>query len=179
MLRTETELLLAHTPPDFDKLGDELYRHWESAMTQWWDHTLDSPAFLGALGKNLEGAARARGHYEKAVDASLERMHLPTRSDLVRVARVATLLEDRLVEQEDLVLELKDRLSRVEREVVEARIEAAEARLELREALDAIRALLAGATTPAATPIVTPASTPDSTAKAPSKSRGAGRGRGA
>lgn len=134
------------TPPDFDRLGDELYQHWASAMTQWWDATLESPAFLGAMGKNLEGGARARGQYEKAVDTSLERMHLPTRADLVRVARVASLLEERLLEQEDHVLDLKDRLARMEREVVEARIEAAEARLEVRETLAAIRASLDPAT---------------------------------
>ncbi len=130
-------------PPDFSKLGDQMYKHWEKAMTQWWDATLDSPAFLGAMGKNLEGAARARGQYEKAVDQSLEKMHLPTRGDLVRVARVAALLEERLLQQEDHVLELKDRLARTEKEVVEARIEAAEARLELRDTLAAIRGDLA------------------------------------
>ncbi len=147
-------------PPDFDRLGNELYQHWESAMTQWWDATLESPAFLGAMGKNLEGAARARGQYEKAVDASLERMHLPTRGDLVRVARVATLLEERLLEQEDHVLEMKDRMARLEREVVEARIEAAEARLELRETLAAIQSSL-GRRPGAEAPPSAPADTPD------------------
>ncbi|MBM4369859.1 MAG: hypothetical protein FJ102_26855 [Deltaproteobacteria bacterium] len=150
--------------PDFQKLGDEMYKHWEKAMTQWWDTTLESPAFLGAMGKNLESAARARGQYEKAVDQSLEKMHLPTRGDLVRVARVAALLEERLLQQEDHVLELKDRLARMEKEVVEARIEAAEARLELRETLAAIRGELATARAPSPASPVAKADAPPAAA---------------
>lgn len=133
---------MAHGP-DMNKVGDELYGHWERAMTSWWDQVLESPAFLGAMGKNVEGAAKARGQYERAVDDTMERMHLPTRGDVVRVARVATMLEEKLLQQEDLVLELRDRLAGMEREVVQARIEAAEARLELRESMAALRGDLA------------------------------------
>lgn len=125
--------------PDMKKLGDELYGHWERAMGTWWDQVLESPAFLGAMGHNLEGSAKARGQYERAVDDTMARMHLPTRGDVVRVARVATMLEEKLLQQEDLVLELKDKLVAMEREVVHARIEAAEARIELREALAVLR----------------------------------------
>lgn len=125
--------------PDMKKLGDELYGHWERAMGTWWDQVLESPAFLGAMGKNLEGTAKARGQYERSVDDTMEKLHLPTRGDLIRVARVSTLLEEKLLQQEDLVLELKDRLAGMEREVVQARIEAAEARLELREGVQALR----------------------------------------
>lgn len=128
--------------PDFEKLSGELYHHWEKAMTSWWDQVLESPAFLGAMGQNLAAQSVARGAYEKNVDDTMEKLHLPTRKDLVRVARIATLLEERLLGQEDVILELKDKLVALERETVTARVEAAEARLELRESLAAIRAEL-------------------------------------
>ncbi len=130
--------------PDMKQMGDELYKHWERAMGSWWDQVLETPAFLGAMGQNLEAMAGARGHYEKAVDEAAERMHLPSRSDVVRVAKVASMLEERLLQQEDLVLGLKDQMVRLEREAVQARIEAAEARIELRETLADIRAQLGG-----------------------------------
>ena len=108
-------------------------------MGGWWDQVLENPSFLDAMGKNLGGAAQARGKYEQGVDQSMERMHLPTRNDVIRVAKIAAMLEERMLQQEDVVLGLKDQLTRLEKEAVHARIEAAEARLELRETLAAIR----------------------------------------
>lgn len=125
--------------PDFEKLSGDLYRNWEKAMTSWWDQVLESPAFLGAMGQNLATQSQARATYEKSVDETMEKLHLPTRKDLVRVARIATLLEERLLAQEDLLLAMKDRLADAEREAVRARVEAAEARLEIRETLAALR----------------------------------------
>ena len=119
--------------PDLSQLSGDLYRQWEKAMSTWWDQVVDSPAFLGGMSKQVGAMAEARGRYEEAVDETLERMHLPTRTDIVRLTRVATLLEERLLSQEDLILNLQDRLERLEREVVQARVEAAEARLEARE----------------------------------------------
>lgn len=154
-----------HMNPDLGKLGDELYKHWEGAMTTWWDQVLESPSFLGAMGQNLEGAARARGQYERSVDDTMEKMHLPTRSDVVRVAKIAAMLEERLLQQEDLVLELKDQLGRLEKETIQARIEAAEARLELRDTLAALRSevraqsaapIAPAAPAPAANPPIAP-----------------------
>lgn len=136
-------------PPDMKQMGDEMYKHWERAMGSWWDQVLETPAFLGAMGQNLEGMAGARGQYEKAVDEAAERMHLPSRSDVVRIAKVASMLEERLLQQEDLVLGLNDQLARLEREAVQARIEAAEARIELRDTLSAIRADLGRMSAPA------------------------------
>ena len=147
---------------DAKHLGDELYKHWERAMGSWWDQVLETPAFLGAMGQNLEAAAAARGQYEKAVDETVERMHLPSRSDVVRVARVASLLEERLLQQEDLVLGLQDQLVRLEKEAVQARIEAAEARIELRETLAEIRDILGAASTQPAGPAPTPPNPPSS-----------------
>lgn len=129
--------------PDLDKLSGELYRNWEKAMTSWWDQVLESPAFLGAMGQNLSAQAQARSTYERSVDDTMEKLHLPTRKDLVRVARIATLLEERLLAQEDLLLAMKDRLEEAERHAMQARVEAAEARLELRETLAALRAEVA------------------------------------
>ena len=126
--------------PDLGKLGDELYHHWERAMGSWWDQVLDTPGVLGAMGQGLGATARARGQYERSVDDTMQKLHLPTRGDVVRVAKIAGMLEERLLQHEDLVLELKDQVARLERETVVARIEAAEARLELRETLAALRA---------------------------------------
>ena len=137
---------MADRTADFSDLAGTFQRQWETALSGWWDQVLESPAFLSAMGQSLESGARARGAYEKAVDDSLERMHLPTRKDLTRVARIASPLEDRLLKVEDLLLELKDdfaqRISAAEEEAVKARIEAAEARLELRERLAALEARL-------------------------------------
>ncbi len=119
--------------PDMSQLSGDLYRQWEKAMSSWWDQVVDSPAFLGGMSKQVGAMAEARGRYEEAVDDTLERMHLPTRTDIVRLTRVCTLLEERLLAQEDLILSMQDRIEGLEREIVRARVEAAEARLEARE----------------------------------------------
>lgn len=128
---------------DFEKLSRDMYQNWEKAMTSWWDQVLDDPNVLGAVGKNLEAGVRARGAYQRSVDETLERMHLPTRSDLTRLAKISSMLEDRLLSMEDTLLELGDKLASVERETVKARIEAGETRLELRERLASLEARLA------------------------------------
>ncbi len=125
------------------KLPDELYGIWERSMGQWWDQVLDSDAFLKTMGENLSATTKARAGYEKSVDETLTRMHLPTRSDVVRLAKIASMLEDRLLQQEDVLLGMKDRMAALEKEALAARIEAAEARLELRETLAELRATLA------------------------------------
>jgi len=168
--------------PDLGKLGDELYQHWERAMSSWWDQVLESPSFLGSMGQNLEGAARARGQYERAVDDSMQKLHLPTRSDVVRVAKIAAQLEERILQQEDLVLDLKDQLARLEKEAVQARIEAAEARLELRETLGVLRDELVAARTARIAAVAipsgdAPAATPAAAPAADAKSAAAARGR--
>lgn len=143
---------MATSTPDHDRFATDMYKHWEKAMTTWWDQVLESPAFLGAMSQGLGQASQARGQYTKAVDAWMEQAHLPTRDDLVRLLKVCSQLEDRLLTQEDLLLDLKDRLAGAEREALEARIAAAEARVELRERLDALEARLASASAPLAPP---------------------------
>jgi hypothetical protein len=138
---------------DFSKLSADLYRHWERAMGGWWDQVLESPSFLGAMSENLAAQSHARASYERSVDEQLERMHLPTRKDLVRVTRIATLLEERLLAQEDLLLELKDQLAAAERAALTARIDAAEARLELRQAVESLRADVAAMREPHPPPV--------------------------
>lgn len=129
--------------PDFTKMSQQLYEQWEKGMTSWWDQVLDNPAFLATLGENVANQARVRGQYAKAVDDSLQKMHLPTRGDLVRVARIATLLEEKVLTVEDHLLTIQDTLARIEKEAITARIEAAEARIELRERLAELEARLA------------------------------------
>lgn len=130
--------------PDFTKMSQQLYDQWEKGMTSWWDQVLDNPAFLATLGDNVANQARVKGQYAKAVDDSLRKMHLPTRGDLVRVARIATLLEEKVLTVEDHLLGIQDTLARIEKEAITARIEAAEARIEVRERLAELEERLAG-----------------------------------
>lgn len=157
--------------PDLSPLSGDLYRQWEKSMTSWWDQVVDSPAFLGGMSKQVGQMAEARARYEEAVDESLERLHMPTRKDVIRLARVATLLEERLLAQEDLILSLQDKLDGLEREVLQARVEAAEARLESRERLEALQASLRGATGPSPVTQAPPAETPEA-GKAPRRRGG-------
>lgn len=130
--------------PEFDptKVSVEMYKAWEKAMGEFWDQILESPTFLDSMGKNLSASARARATYEKVVDEALSQAHLPTRTDITRVGRVAVLLEERLLQMEDRILTMQDRMSSLEKEALQARIEAAEARLELADRLGRIEGLL-------------------------------------
>ncbi|MED5371384.1 MAG: poly(R)-hydroxyalkanoic acid synthase subunit PhaE [Myxococcota bacterium] len=121
--------------PDFNKLSGQMYDVWEQSMTRWWDEVLESPAFLKQMGQNLASQGRLRSAYEKQVDKNLEQLHLPTRQDMLRVARIASLLEDRQLQLEDRILQLQDKLVELEKEALTARVEAAEARLEMNERL--------------------------------------------
>lgn len=134
--------------PDLSKLSGEMYRHWEKAMKEWWDQVLESPAFLSAMGDSLSARSQARARYEEAVDASMEQLHLPGRKDMVRLARLVSVMEDRLLEGEDRLLRMQDRLDDMEREVLKARVEAAEARVELREQLARLEERLAAKPAP-------------------------------
>lgn len=125
---------------DFGKLSNDMYQQWEQAMTAWWDQVLESPEVLKASGQNLSVMARARRKYEEGMDQGLHQLHLPTREDLTRVARIATLLEERLLQVEDTLLQVKDQLDGMERATLQARVEAAETRLELRERLAELQA---------------------------------------
>ncbi|MFT5685290.1 MAG: hypothetical protein ACI8RZ_006240 [Myxococcota bacterium] len=118
----------------------ELYTIWEQSMTRWWDQVLDSNATLKAMGEGLSAQTKARAGYESSVDDTLTRMHLPTRTDVIRLAKIAAMLEDRLLAQEDVLLEVRDQLVAMEKIAIQARIEAAETRLELRERLAVLQA---------------------------------------
>lgn len=137
---------------DFARFANEAARQWEKALAGWWDEVLDSPAVLGAVREGLGSFARARRTYEDGVDDQLRKLHLPNQGDFVRLARIATLLERRLLEVEDRILAMEDtlagRLGRLEKEALQARIEAAEARIEMRARLSAIEDRLGGAEVP-------------------------------
>ncbi len=138
--------------PDFEafsKMSADLYRQWEQSVSQWWDQVVESPAFLDGAGKSMAGLSQMRAKYESQVDDNLARMHLPSRGDITRLARIANLLERRLLDVEDNLLAMKDELARrderaarIEAELVQARIEAVEARIEQRQRLDALQARL-------------------------------------
>lgn len=159
---------------DFARLGNELYQQWEQAMTTWWDQVLESPQVLKATGENLSTMARARRQYEEGMDQGMHQLHLPTRGDLVRVTRVATLLEERLLQLEDRLLQVQDLLEGMERETLQARVEAAEARLELRERLAGLEERLAALEgTPAAPSDGAPAATAPTARKRGAAAKGA------
>jgi hypothetical protein len=99
---------------------------------------LEDPTFVKGMGENLARNARARASWEEGVDKSMETMHLPSKKDLVRVARIASLLEDRIVALEDRVLAQADQLDRIEKETLKARVDAAEALLAVTDRLAAI-----------------------------------------
>lgn len=143
------------TTDRFSRLTGDLYRSWEKSMTQWWDQVLDSPAFLSTLGENLTAQSAARARYEDHVDQSMAAMHLPSRKDVVRLARIATLLEDRILTLEDRLLSLEDQLARIEKETLRARVDAAEALVAITEKLDALDGRLAA--TQVAAPVAAPA----------------------
>ncbi len=141
---------------DAARLAGELGKQWEQAMGTWWDQVLDSPEFLGAVGRSVSANSRGRGSYEQAVDQSLEHLHLPTRGDLVRLTRIAVQLEERLLQLEDKVLVLGDalgvaqeRAESAEREALQARIAAAEARIAQHEQLAALEARIEQLSAPA------------------------------
>ena len=133
----------------FSKMSAELYRQWEESVSGWWDQVVESPAFLDGASKSMGGLAGLRAQYEQQMDDNLSRMHLPSKGDITRLARIANLLERRMLDMDDRILELKDslaerdaRAARIEAELVQARIEAAEARIEQRTRLDALQARL-------------------------------------
>ena len=117
--------------PDFTKLSGQMYELWEKSASAWWDEVLESPAFYKSMGENLANNAQARTAYQAQVDQGLEKLHLPTRQDLLRIARIASLLEDRQLKLEDQILSLRDQLASSEKDALLARIQAAETRLDL------------------------------------------------
>lgn len=122
---------MSQSQPDFTKLSGQMYELWEKSSSAWWDEVLESPAFLKSMGENLANNAQARSAYQDKVNQGLEQLHLPTRQDLLRIARIASLLEDRQLKLEDEILGLRDQLASSEKEALLARIQAAETRLEL------------------------------------------------
>jgi len=123
---------------DLKDLSTEMYRNWEQSMTKWWDAVLDDPQFIKGMGDNLSVQSRARKGYEDQVDKTMESMHLPSRKDVVRLARIASLLEDKVLGLEDALLDQSDTLARVEKESLQARVDAAEALVTVQERLATI-----------------------------------------
>lgn len=134
-------------PPDpfaaFSGMAGQAVRSWEEAMESWWTQAMASPAFRTAMSEHMVSGGQARGAYEEQVDRTLRQLHLPTREDIARMLRVASLLEDRLLAMEDRLLAMEDRLDGLERDVLKARLDAAEALLSTTERLEAMERRLA------------------------------------
>ncbi|HMV67937.1 MAG TPA: hypothetical protein PKA64_13905 [Myxococcota bacterium] len=118
------------------------YESWERGMAGWWDRVLDAPEVLKTMNQTLAGQTEARRQMQQAGQRWMERMNLPTRSDLSRLLRIVTLVEERVLGMEDRLLDMSERLAQAEKEAIRARVEAAEARLELAEKLAAIEGRL-------------------------------------
>jgi hypothetical protein len=127
---------------DLSALTGEWYSHWEKSMTRWWDQLLDDPTFIKGMGDNLAAQSRTRHAWEQQVDKTMENMHLPSRKDVVRVARIASLLEDKVLAIEDRLFDHSDALARVEKETLQARVDAAEALITVQEKLEVVEAKL-------------------------------------
>lgn len=160
------------TDPDFAKMQGEMYKTWEKALGAWWDQVLESPAFYDTV-KSVGPMAQARGQYQKAMDGALRELQLPTRDDVVRLTKIVTQVEDKLLAQEDLLLKMQDRLIAMEREALKARIEAAEARIAVAQHTAA--PVLAAPTSSAAT-VAAPASTPAASTPASSAPAASSKG---
>jgi len=154
---------------DLKDMSTEMYRAWETSMTTWWDAILDDPQFIKGMGDNLSMQSRARKGYEDQVDKTMESMHLPSRKDVVRLARIASLLEDKVLGLEDTLLDQNDALGRVEKESLQARVDAAEALVTVQDRLANIDAKLDALTEAIAGLSTAPAK------KAPARSRSRSR----
>lgn len=119
------------------------YESWERGMAGWWDRVLDAPEVLKTMNQTLAAQTEARRQVQQTGQRWMERMNLPTRSDLSRLLRIVTLVEERILGMEDRLLDMSERLIEAEKEAMRARVEAAEARLELAEKLAAIEERLA------------------------------------
>lgn len=131
-----------NTRDDWSKKSGEAYRVWEKAMGAWWDKVLESPEVLKKVNENLKTQSQARRVYEDGIDTTMSNLHLPSRKDVVRVARIAGLLEEKILGVEDKLLAMEDRLERIEKETLRARIDAAEALLTVQDQLAATLARL-------------------------------------
>jgi hypothetical protein len=125
-----------------EESGPNLFEEWEKSVASWWTTVLDDPAFVRGMGDALAGRGQAVAAMQENVDKAMEAWHLPSKRDLLRLSRVASLLEDRLVALEDQVGELGARLDRIEKDALKARIESAETRVMLEEKLGVIAAKL-------------------------------------
>ncbi|MEL6342606.1 MAG: hypothetical protein AAFV53_05700 [Myxococcota bacterium] len=112
---------------------DPLFTQWQANMAQWWQQALNLP----------QPPAQVRDRYELLVDATLQQMHLPSRTDLTRLARITDRLQALLSQQNNERYVLQEHIARLEKEVVQARIEAVESRLALRDQLQSIEQRLA------------------------------------
>jgi len=120
----------------------EMYHQWEKSMATWWDGMLDDPTVVKGMGDNLAAQSRVRRGFEDQVDKTMADMHLPSRSDVVRVARIASLLEDKVLAVEDALLEQHDALQRIEKESLQGRIQQAESLVAVQDRLDTIESKL-------------------------------------
>lgn len=127
---------------DLKDMSMEMYRQWEKSMSTWWDGLLDDPTVIKGMGDNLAAQSRVRKGFEDQVDKTMQDMHLPSRSDVVRVARIASLLEDKVLALEDALLEQQDALTRIEKESLQGRIQSAESIVAVQERLDTIESKL-------------------------------------
>jgi hypothetical protein len=129
--------------------GDWL-KQWEQSLAKWWDTALEDPAFVRGFGDALAGRAQVRSSWEEGMERTLDQMHMPSKRDVVRLARIASLLEDRLVNVEEQLAEMNTRLDRMEKEALRARIDSAEVLIRLEEQLRALHDKLDGRPAPPA-----------------------------
>ena len=112
--------------PDFSQLTATLVEKCESSLLEWWQQTIQSPAFKEQLGAYLEQ------------DSSM----VEVQDNLEQLSRIIVLLEQELGSQKQQIDELNNRLVSLEKELIESRIEAVETELKNQEELTLLRSKL-------------------------------------
>ena len=112
--------------PDFSQLTATLVEQCESSLVEWWQQTIQSPAFKEQLGAYLEQ------------DSSM----VEVQDNLEQLSRIIVLLEHELGAQKEQIDKLNTRLCSLEKELIESRIEAVETELKNQEELTLLRSKL-------------------------------------
>ena len=79
------------------------FQLWDLLMRQYAEGLLRNQQFLDATGRAVESTFQVRQQIDKLVEASLEQMQLPTRSDMDRALHKLNELESQLRDLHDKV----------------------------------------------------------------------------
>jgi recombinational DNA repair ATPase RecF len=64
---------------DAARFGTQMMQSWEKAMDAWWSQSLARPEFMDQLTQAMQGHGDLREQYDKAMEQTLQHLHLPSR----------------------------------------------------------------------------------------------------